>query len=60
MKLSINQFRGAGERVLWLDGRVRETTLAVVADIRARGFVCWRTGDQGGGHGCDGEGRGSN
>ena len=46
MKLSINQYRKGGERVLWIDGRLPEITMAVVADIRAKGFRCWRTQDQ--------------
>lgn len=46
LKPSIDQFRAGGLSRLWIDGRKREITLAVVADIRAKGFKCWRTGDQ--------------
>lgn len=46
LKHSINQFRAGGLYVLWCDGLYRERTLAVVADIRAKSFKCWRTGDQ--------------
>ena len=46
LKASINQYRNGGERVLWIDGRFDEITQAVVADIRSKGFKCWRTKDQ--------------
>lgn len=46
LKLSINQYRAGGLYQLWCDGLYRDLTLAVVADIRSKGFKCWRTGDQ--------------
>lgn len=46
LKPSLHQFRKGGERRLWIDGRRQEITELVVADIRAKGFKCWRTGDQ--------------
>jgi hypothetical protein len=46
LKYSTDQFRAGGERTLWIDGRTHEITMRVVADIRAKGFKCWRTRDQ--------------
>ena len=46
VKLSSDQYRKSGERVLLLDGHTHAINLRVLQAIRRAGFKAWRTGDQ--------------
>lgn len=46
LKDSADQYRKGGQRVLFIDGLVDTITFRAIAEIRAAGMKCWRTGDQ--------------